>query len=277
VSAGDVWSSSPGARSALRASTPLGKTASAGAAPASASWGIACLTIAEDYHRRSKRILALAGARGQVEGCMTSAMLFGASSGALHAVTGPDHVLSLGPLVLDTRRSPWRIGMSWGIGHALGTLLLALPAVWFTQAVHLPWLAAVGDRLAGLALLLTAAWSFYQARAHGLGAGGALGDGARTPATTPGIGRNAFLVGVVHGLTGAASLMLVVPMLATGSRVASLAFLFAFALGSTLGMALLTSLLARLGSRLEPRVLGRSRALLCAASGALGCFWLLVG
>jgi hypothetical protein len=212
---------------------------------------------------------------------MTSAMLFGASSGALHAVTGPDHVLSLGPLVLDRRRSPWRIGMSWGIGHALGTLLLALPAVWFTQAVDLPWLAAVGDRLAGLALLLTAAWSFYQARAHALSAARATaheaGDGVRSPATTPGIGRNAFLVGVVHGLTGAASLMLVVPMLASGSRVSSLAFLFAFALGSTLGMALLTSLLARLGSRLEPRVLGRSRALLCAASAALGCFWLLAG
>jgi nickel/cobalt transporter (NicO) family protein len=221
------------------------------------------------YHRRSKGILALAGVGGHVEGCMTSAMLFGASSGALHAVTGPDHVLSLGPLVLDTRRSPWRIGLSWGIGHSLGTLLLALPAVWFTQAVHLPWLAAVGDRLAGLALLLTAAWSFYQARAHALG--------ARTAAATPGIGRNAFLVGVVHGLTGAASLMLVVPMLASGSRVASLAFLFAFALGSTLGMALLTSLVARLGSRLEPRVLARSRALLCAASGALGCFWLFAG
>lgn len=209
---------------------------------------------------------------------MTSAMLFGASSGALHAVTGPDHVLSLGPLVLDRRRSPWRIGMSWGIGHALGTLLLALPAVWFTQAVDLPWLAAIGDRLAGLALLLTAAWSFYQARAHALGAAAhETPDGVRTPATAPGIGRNAFLVGVVHGLTGAASLMLVVPMLASGSRVTSLAFLFAFALGSTLGMALLTSLLARLGSRLEPRVLGRSRALLCAASGALGCYWLFAG
>jgi nickel/cobalt transporter (NicO) family protein len=205
---------------------------------------------------------------------MTSAVLFGASSGALHAVTGPDHVLSLGPLVLDTRRSPWRIGMSWGVGHALGTLLLALPVVWFTHAVHLPWLAAAGDRLAGLALLLTAAWSFHQARAHALGAAGSTADAGAMP---PPLGRNALLVGVVHGLTGAASLMLVVPMMASGSRLTSLAFLFAFALGSTLGMALLTSLLARLGSRLEPRVVRRSRALLCAASGALGAFWLLAG
>jgi len=206
-------------------------------------------------------------------------MLFGASSGALHAVTGPDHVLSLGPLVLDRRRAPWRIGLSWGIGHAIGTLLLALPVVWFTHTVHLPWLAAIGDRLAGLALLVTAAWSFYQARTHTLGVAAAAssavaGDGSA--ATARGVGRNALLVGVVHGLTGAASLMLLVPMLASGSRLGSVAFLFAFALGSTVGMALLTSLLARLGSRLDPRVLGRSRGLLCAASAALGLFWLFV-
>lgn len=192
----------------------------------------------------------------------------------MHAVTGPDHVLSLGPLVLETQRSPWRIGLSWGVGHALGTLLLALPVVWLTHAAHLPWLAAVGDRLAGLALVVTAAWSFYQARAHVLGVVSASADARAMPRR---LGRNALLVGVVHGLTGAASLMLVVPMLASGSRLSSVAFLLAFALGSTLGMALLTSLLARLGSRLEPSVLGRSRALLCAASGALGAFWLLSG
>lgn len=207
---------------------------------------------------------------------MTSAVLFGASSGALHAVTGPDHVLSLGPLVLDVRRSPWRIGLSWGAGHALGTLLLALPVMALTHAVHLPWLAAAGERLAGLALLVTAAWSYYQARSHALAAS-TVSAGAAGGRVAGRAGRNAFLVGVVHGLTGAASLMLVVPMLASGAQLTSLAFLLAFAFGSTLGMALLTWLLARVGSRLEPRAVGRSRGLLCAASGALGLFWLLSG
>jgi len=197
-------------------------------------------------------------------------MLLGASSGALHAVMGPDHLLSLGPLVLDRRRAPWRIGLSWGVGHALGTLLLALPVVWFTQAVHLPWLAAVGERMAGLALLLTAAWSFYAARRRAIGASDAAAGSSASAH-----GRNALLVGVVHGLTGAASLLLMVPMLASGSRLGSLVFLVAFALGSTLGMAVLTSLLARVGSRLAPRVIDRSRGVLCIASGALGSFWLL--
>jgi nickel/cobalt transporter (NicO) family protein len=195
---------------------------------------------------------------------MTSAVLFGASSGALHAVTGPDHVLSLGPIVLGSRRSPWRIGLAWGLGHAVGTLLLSLPVLLLSQAVHLPLLASFGDRLAGLALLATAGWSFYQARSQ-----------ATVARAGPGLQESALLVGFVHGLTGAASLMMVVPMLISGSRLGSLVFLLAFAAGSTLGMAALTAVLARLGATLDPRVAARSRALLCAASAALGLFWLV--
>lgn len=193
---------------------------------------------------------------------MTSAVLFGASSGALHAVTGPDHVLSLGPMVIESRRAPWRIGASWGLGHAAGTLLLSLPVLYFAQALHLPLLASIGDRLAGVALVATAAWSYFQAR-----------RGAQQAA--PSAGRNAIAVGFVHGLTGAASLLLVLPMAAAGSPLTAAIFLLAFAIGSTLGMALLTSVLARLGSRLDPTTARRSRQLLCAASAALGLVWLL--
>lgn len=194
---------------------------------------------------------------------MLTAALFGAGSGALHAVTGPDHVLSLGPLVLAPRRAPWRIGASWGAGHAGGTLLLSLPVLWFAEALHLPLLASMGDRLAALALLATAVWSYFQARRDLTG-------------SPPAAGHTALAVGFVHGLTGAASLLLVLPMAASGSRLTSVVFLFAFALGSTLGMALLTSLLARLGSRLKPRVAQHSRQLLCAATAALALVWLLL-
>ena len=196
---------------------------------------------------------------------MTTAILMGASSGALHAVTGPDHVLSLGPMVLGSPRAPWRIGARWGAGHAIGTLLLALPVLWVAERIQLPLLATVGERVAGLALLLSAVWSFRQVRLQ-----------ARQPqGAAPDHGKNALLIGVLHGLTGAASLMLVVPVLLAGSRSTSIAFLLAFSLGSTLAMAWLTSALARLGARLDAGLLLGSRKVLCAASGALGAFWLM--
>ena len=194
---------------------------------------------------------------------MAIEMLFGASSGALHAVTGPDHVLSLGPMAIASRRSAWRLGARWGAGHALGTLLLCVPVLWLAQRAQLPLLAAIGDRLAGVALLVTAVLSFVQGRRLA-----ARGDAA-------GAGQSAVVVGFVHGLTGAASLLLVVPMLAGSSLASSLVFLLAFAAGSTAGMAVLTSLLARVGSRLNPALAQRARHLACAASAGLGSFWLL--
>src|SRR5687767_9578486 len=135
---------------------------------------------------------------------MTVAILSGASSGAIHAVTGPDHLLSLGPAALSSPRAAGRIGLFWGAGHALGTLLLSLPLLVLAQLTHVPWLATVGDRLAGAALLAMAAWSWRSLRRD---AGQALGGETRSP----------FWVGLVHGVTGAGALLLVLPTALSGN------------------------------------------------------------
>lgn len=192
---------------------------------------------------------------------MSTLVLFGAGSGALHAVSGPDHVLSLGPVALSAPRESVRLGLLWGAGHAIGTLLLSIPVLLLAHYSTLPSLAAFGERAAGLTLLATAAWSFWRARAatqH------AAAD-TRAPA----------LVGLVHGATGAGSLLLVVPVLASGDLARSLLFLVAFALGSTFGMAALTALIGGLGRKLDARVLRAVQAVLLSASVVLGSFWLL--
>ncbi len=95
---------------------------------------------------------------------MTMAILFGAGSGALHAVTGPDHLLSLGPTALRSREGSLRVGLAWGLGHAVGSLLLAVPLLFLASVVELPGLAQLGERVAGLTLLATAAWSWRSMR-----------------------------------------------------------------------------------------------------------------
>lgn len=191
---------------------------------------------------------------------MATAVLFGAGSGALHAVTGPDHVLSLGPVALGQARAPWRIGLSWGVGHALGTLALALPLLLLSSFVHLPSIAAWGDRLAGAALILTASWSWLNLR-HG---GAHTHDASRRP----------LAVGLVHGLSGAGSLLLVFPVLVSSSTPRGVAFLSAFAVGSTVAMAALTWAISKLGSKLRGSALARLQPLLSLCSIALGMAWL---
>jgi nickel/cobalt exporter len=192
---------------------------------------------------------------------MTLAILSGASSGALHAVTGPDHLLSLGPAALRAPTSAGRIGLFWGAGHALGTLLLSLPLLALAQLVHVSWFAAAGDRLAGLALIAMAAWSWRSLRSHA----GHAQDDTSSP----------FWVGLVHGVTGAGALLLVLPTALSGDVWRALLYLAAFAIGSTLAMALLTRAIGRVGHLLDPRHLRRLQQTLLCGAIALGSSWLL--
>lgn len=192
-----------------------------------------------------------------------TAVLYGASSGALHAVSGPDHVLSLGPVAIVHGRGSWRIGLAWGTGHALGTLLLSVPLLYLSQLSHADWLARHGDRLSALALFATAVLSLtaaWRKQPH-------------ASAAQP--GRSSVFIGFVHGATGAGSLLLLLPVLGTGSLAHSLLYLAAFAVGSTLAMAALTALIARAGQKLERETVGKLRTLMGALSVALALvLWL---
>lgn len=190
---------------------------------------------------------------------MTIALLSGAGSGALHAITGPDHLLSLGPAALRSPESARRIGLQWGIGHALGTLLLSLPLLFVVQAAHVAALTSSSNRLAGLALLATAAWSWRSAKRR-------FADVAEA--------RHPLWVGLVHGVTGAGALVLLLPNLLSGNIARCLAYLLAFAVGSTLMMVLFTHAIGRFGAALAATTVVRlQRALLCGAV-ALGGAWL---
>lgn len=193
---------------------------------------------------------------------MVVAALYGAGSGALHAVTGPDHLLSLGPIALMRPRAPWRIGLAWGFGHALGTLLLGLPALFLTRVVSLSSLSVWGDRVAAVALLVTALLSALSLRKP---AQASPRDDVRSPVA----------VGLVHGVSGAASLLLMLPMLASGQPLHGALFLTTFGLGGMIAMAISTSLLAGVGQRLGARTIAAAQRTLIAASAALGLAWLL--
>ncbi len=193
---------------------------------------------------------------------MSLALLTGLGSGAVHAVSGPDHVLSLAPLAVGRTRGAWRVGLSWGLGHAVGTLIAAMVLMLAAAAIDLQGAEVWGERIAGLALIGLGVWGLVRR------------TGAQGAACS---GRSVAAVGLIHGLTGAAALLLLLPAIVSDSQAYRVAFLGAFSVGSTLAMAALTASLARLSSagRCARLVQGRLPMLASAGSVALGCAWLV--
>lgn len=191
--------------------------------------------------------------------------LTAAGFGALHAVSGPDHLLSLAPLSVGQGRRAWRIGLAWGLGHAAGTVVAAAVLLAVLSGTGLHVVDAWAERAAGLALVAMGAANLVALRrGRGMAAAGTRG------------GRRAvFTVGLVHGITGAAALLLLLPAAHASAPVKALA-LAGFAAGSTAAMAALTAAIAALSAAAAPRLALATRrlpVLASVASVAVGIGW----
>jgi hypothetical protein len=193
------------------------------------------------------------------------AMLAGMGSGALHALTGPDHLLSLAPLSMGRRHGAWRVGLLWGLGHALGTLVAAAVLIFTLSAFHLEGVERWAERIAGLALLVMGLWGLKRR---------ALSESSPASAS-----RGVVTVGLVHGITGAAALLLLLPAAVSGSNLYRCLYLGGFSIGSTLAMAAFTAGLAAFSrTRRMSATLGASVPRVASVlSILLGGVWMVGG
>lgn len=196
-----------------------------------------------------------------------TATLLGLGSGALHALSGPDHLLGVAPHAVARRTGAWRVGLAWGGGHAAGTVAVAGVLLAAAARVHVAHVERWAERGAGVALVAVGVLGLLALRRATL-------DPARVPA--PG-GRGllgALGVGVLHGALGAAALTFVVAGAAPTGAGRAL-FLAVFSAGSAAAMALLTHALARaVRSRRVAALVPRVPRVTSAASIALGLAWL---
>ncbi|WP_253910476.1 HupE/UreJ family protein [Pyxidicoccus fallax] len=188
--------------------------------------------------------------------------LAGLGSGALHALSGPDHLLSLAPLSVGRRQGAWRVGLLWGIGHGLGTLAASAVLLMALSAVHLEGAERWGERVAALALFGMGVWGLKRRSLS-----------SQPEAATRGV----LAVGLVHGLTGAAALLLILPATVSGSAMDRALFLGGFSIGSTLAMAALTAGIATFSQArgLSATLSAKVPRLASALSIVLGSAWMV--
>lgn len=192
--------------------------------------------------------------------------LTAAGFGALHAVSGPDHLLSLAPLSVGHGRRAWRIGLVWGFGHAAGTAAAGAALLAVVSGTGLHGVDAWAERVAGLALVamgLANLWALRRRRT------------AAAAVATRGVRRAAFAVGLVHGITGAAALLVLLPLAHASAPVKALT-LAGFAAGSMAAMAAVTAAVAALAATAGPGlelVTRRVPAFASVASVTVGLAW----
>ena len=187
----------------------------------------------------------------------------GLLAGGIHAITGPDHMAAVAPFAARERERAWRVGFSWGLGHASGAALAALAALalrhWIPGVEE--QLSAISERIVGIVLCIVGA----------LGLRAALG--AHSHAHPNSHARPAYFVGLLHGSAGLSHLFGVLPALAFPGLALPALYLAGYGLGS---MILITSFAGFLGR--AARDPARTKIWLGATSAAsllVGLVWIV--
>jgi ABC-type nickel/cobalt efflux system permease component RcnA len=210
--------------------------------------------------------------------------------GLRHA-SDPDHLAAVSTLIAGAREraagAAARLGLSWGLGHAVSLFAFGLPIVLFKAYLPEPVQrgaeTSVGVLIAGLAVWLLVRWRrglfhvHLHAHERGLHAHGHVHDGdlhphGSRPARTP---LQALGIGLVHGMGGSAGVgvLLLATIHDRGLAVGALAL---FALCTAVSMAALsTGFGFSLGRAPVARTLQRLAPALALASLSFGVWYAL--
>ncbi len=89
-------------------------------------------------------------------------LIFGLIASIIHVLAGPDHLAAVGPLAVRAKYRPWLIGMSWGIGHVAGMLLIGLIFFFFRDIIPIDFISENSERIVGLLLIVIGVWALLK-------------------------------------------------------------------------------------------------------------------
>ncbi len=221
-------------------------------------------------------------------------LIAGIAAGALHVVSGPDHLAAIAPLAVRAPHRGATTGAAWGLGHAAGVIALGALGAVAKSFINVASIASWSEFLVGAALLGIGLWAVRQSRAvvihthehaHGQDAHHDhehehVHLHVRTPAHPPSAHKHhthaAFGVGMLHGAAGTGHLLGVLPSLALPPRQAAV-YLVAYGVSAVLSMTAFGYGLGRVGTRLSPTHLRRFMIATGLFAVGLGIAWMISG
>jgi len=214
---------------------------------------------------------------------MLVSVLTGFAAGAVHVVSGADHMVAMAPSAIRKPQVALIDGLAWGVGHSAGVLILSLLGILAKDLINIELMSSYAELLVGISLLVVGVLAIRTSlrvnihmhqhmhgdktphkHFHFHSLGNKL-HGSHTHAATG--------LGVLHGFAGASHLVAVIPALAL-PLLGAVAYLFAYLLGSVFAMGCVVlgiSFAANKANKMFYPFLMRS---IGGLSIAIGVFWL---
>jgi len=192
-------------------------------------------------------------------------LIFGFLAAAIHVLAGPDHLAAIAPFALNTKFKPWMIGMSWGIGHLLGMLVIGVLFFFFKELIPVEFISANSERIVGILLILIGSWAIVRlyyfgkksphkhVHTHMDETGNVFVHTHDHEHESPKKHTHkqietqtylaAFGIGVIHGLAGVSHALSMLPTLAFETRFESALYLIGFGGGTISAMVLFSVVL----------------------------------
>ncbi len=227
---------------------------------------------------------------------MLAIVAAGVAAGAVHVLSGPDHLAAVAPLAADSRGATWKTGFTWGLGHTSGVLVVGALALLLREVLPLDAISSWSERLVAVALVGVGLWGLRQASRLHVHVHTHRHDGAThahahvhvhqaDPGTPPRAHAAAphdhthasFAFGILHGLAGSSHVIGILPALALPTRALSVAYLASYGIGNIASMTVFSSAMGVVAGRARDGGQHLYRALLygCSALALLvGGVWL---
>ena len=214
---------------------------------------------------------------------MLISVLTGFAAGAVHVVSGADHMVAMAPSAIRKPRLALMDGLAWGVGHSAGVLILSILGILAKDLINIELMSSYAEFLVGISLLIVGLLAIRTSlkvnihmhqHMHGEETPHkhfhfhSLGNKLHRSHTHAATG-----LGVLHGFAGASHLVAIIPALAL-PLLGALAYLFAYLLGSVFAMGCVVlgiSFAANKANKMfYPFLMGSMGGL----SIAIGIFWL---
>ncbi len=205
---------------------------------------------------------------------ITFPIIAGILAAMLHVIAGPDHLAAVTPLVIESEKRAWKIGLAWGLGHIMGMLLIGVLFILFKEYIPLEQISEYSEILVGIVLIGIGIWAFYNIFINSKDHKHPHIHLEKEPYMhvhkhhhdhdhqshehhhTHQVRQNAissFGIGALHGLAGIAHFILFLPVLSFSSQLDRVQYLGGFGIGTLLAMTAYTFVLGKVSnySKLE--------------------------